>query len=79
MIEQMLEKKKQSAEETRVAIQGFGNGGQIAARLLFDQGFKVVGVSDSKTALYDKEGLDIPKAQKAKENAASRNTEKNTY
>lgn len=70
VIEQMLEKKKQSAEETRIAIQGFGNGGQIAARLLFEKGFKVVGVSDSKTALYDKEGLDIPKAQKAKENGS---------
>ncbi|RKD69528.1 glutamate dehydrogenase [Sinobaca qinghaiensis] len=69
VIEQMLEKMKQAPEHTRVAVQGFGNGGQIAARLLYDKGFKVVGVSDSKTALYDKEGLDIPKAQEAKENS----------
>lgn len=43
--------------ETRVAIQGFGNAGANVAHLLEDQGFKIVGVSDSKGALYCPGGL----------------------
>jgi len=43
-----------------VAIQGFGNAGAELATLLYDAGFKVVAVSDSKGAVYDAEGLDVP-------------------
>ena len=43
--------------ETRVAIQGFGNAGANVAHLLEDQGFKIVGVSDSKGALYCPGGI----------------------
>lgn len=67
VIEQLLKDKKRSLADTTIAIQGFGNGGQIAAQLLAELGCKVVAVSDSKTALYDKDGLDIPRAQKAKQ------------
>ena len=67
VIEYLLNDQEMKLDETTVAIQGFGNGGQIAARLLYDLGCKVIAVSDSKTALYDQNGLDIPKAQKAKE------------
>ncbi|WYP27403.1 Glu/Leu/Phe/Val dehydrogenase [Alkalihalobacillus sp. FSL W8-0930] len=68
LIERMLQDLDMKAGSTTVAIQGFGNGGQIAARLLYDLGCKVIAVSDSKTALYNQNGLDIPKAQEAKEN-----------
>src|SRR3989338_6601928 len=43
--------------ETRVAIQGFGNAGANVAHLLEEQGFKIVGVSDSKGALYCPGGI----------------------
>ena len=43
----------------RVAIQGFGNAGSIAARLIEDEGAKVVAVSDSTGGIHDPEGLDI--------------------
>ena len=42
-----------------VAIQGFGNAGAQLAGLLSEEGYKVVAVSDSKGAIYNKEGLDI--------------------
>lgn len=42
-----------------VAIQGFGNAGGHLARIMNDQGYKVVAVSDSSGALYNKEGLDV--------------------
>lgn len=55
-----LEKKHHwtPAKQT-VAIQGFGNAGQHIARLLHEDGYKVVAVSDSKGAVYDSNGLDI--------------------
>jgi len=43
-----------------VAIHGFGNAGQAIARLLFEEGYKVVAVSDSRGAIYDRSGLDVP-------------------
>jgi glutamate dehydrogenase (NAD(P)+) len=41
-----------------VAVQGFGNAGATAARLLHDEGAKVVAVSDSKGGAYQSRGLD---------------------
>ncbi|MDR5709757.1 MAG: Glu/Leu/Phe/Val dehydrogenase [Armatimonadota bacterium] len=45
----------------RVAVQGFGNVGYHAARLLHEMGARVVAVSDSQGGIYRPEGLD-PKA-----------------
>jgi glutamate dehydrogenase len=44
-------------EETRVVIQGFGNAGANVAHLLEDEGFKIIGVSDSKGALHCEGGI----------------------
>ena len=42
-----------------VAVQGYGNAGAIAARLLRDDGARVVAVSDSKGGTYSSRGLDL--------------------
>ncbi len=42
----------------RVAIQGFGNAGAIAARLFHAKGCVIVAVSDTQGGIYDKNGLD---------------------
>ncbi|MBF0622617.1 MAG: Glu/Leu/Phe/Val dehydrogenase [Magnetococcales bacterium] len=63
----LLPKMDYQAETTTVAIQGFGNAGSILAGLLFDAGYKVVAVSDSKGGIYRSEGLDIPSVRKSKE------------
>jgi glutamate dehydrogenase (NAD(P)+) len=42
-----------------VAIQGFGNVGSVASRLLREQGAKVVAVSDEHGGVFDEDGLDI--------------------
>ena len=47
--------------KARVAIQGFGNAGSIAARLIGDEGATVVAVSDSTGGIHAPEGLDIAK------------------
>ena len=56
-----------SPGSTRIAIQGFGNAGAILAELLFKAGYKIVAVSDSKCAIYKKEGLDIPSVRRYKD------------
>ncbi len=45
--------------KSRVAIQGFGNAGSIAARLIGLEGATVVAVSDSTGGIHDPNGLDI--------------------
>ncbi len=47
-------------EEVRVAIQGFGNVGSNAARLLAEAGAKIVAISDIRGGILRSEGLDIP-------------------
>ena len=46
---------------TRVIVQGFGNVGSMAAKLLHEAGYKIVGVADIHGALYNESGFDIPK------------------
>ncbi|HIW32687.1 MAG TPA: Glu/Leu/Phe/Val dehydrogenase [Candidatus Paenibacillus intestinavium] len=59
-----------TASEATVAVQGFGNAGRIAARLLDEAGCKVVAVSDSKGGIYDPKGLDLAKVGELKDNAS---------
>jgi glutamate dehydrogenase (NAD(P)+) len=42
-----------------VAIQGFGNVGSVAARLLVEAGARVVAVSDARGGIYAPDGLDV--------------------
>jgi glutamate dehydrogenase/leucine dehydrogenase len=44
--------------DATVAVQGYGNAGAIAARLLDERGATVVAVSDSSGAVHSDEGLD---------------------
>jgi glutamate dehydrogenase (NAD(P)+) len=48
-----------SPDQTRVVIQGFGNVGSNAARLMRRRGYKIIGVSSSKSGLYNNSGIDI--------------------
>jgi glutamate dehydrogenase (NAD(P)+) len=47
------------AKGARVAVQGFGNVGSIAAELLQKEGFTIVAVSDVKGGIHNARGLDI--------------------
>jgi glutamate dehydrogenase (NAD(P)+) len=44
----------------RIAVQGFGNVGSNAARLLAEAGARIVAVSDVRGGIYKADGLDIP-------------------
>ena len=45
--------------EARTAVQGFGNAGSVAARLMSELGSPVVAVSDSRGGIYNPRGLDL--------------------
>jgi glutamate dehydrogenase (NAD(P)+) len=51
----------------RVAVQGFGNAGSIIARLVAEDGAKVIAACDSKSGCFDQNGLDVPAALRHKE------------
>ena len=47
-----------SPEKSRVVMQGFGNASFHCARLLHADGYKIIGLSDSRSAIYDTDGMD---------------------
>lgn len=53
---------KINLNQAKVAIQGFGNAGSFAAKLLSEDGAKVIGISDLSGAYYNPGGIDIVKA-----------------
>lgn len=61
---QALEKLKLDPKKTTAVVQGFGNVGSHAARLLHEQGIKVVAIGDHTASIYNEKGIDIPAALK---------------
>src|SRR5438874_1817173 len=55
-----LAKLGMSLKGARVAVQGFGNVGSVAADLMAKDGAIVVAVSDKSGAVHNPQGLDIP-------------------
>jgi glutamate dehydrogenase (NAD(P)+) len=49
-------------EDCSVVVQGFGNVGSITARLLYEMGCKIVGLSDINGGVYNAKGINIPRA-----------------
>ncbi|MFC0558394.1 Glu/Leu/Phe/Val family dehydrogenase [Halalkalibacter alkalisediminis] len=58
-IEEAAKKKEMNIVGAKIIIQGFGNAGGYLAKILSEQGAKIIGVSDAYAALYDENGLDI--------------------
>lgn len=61
-----------------VVIQGFGNAGSNAAKILSKMGAKIIAVSDSQGGVFSKDGLDIDQLIKHKENTGTVSGFKNT-
>ena len=57
-----MEKLRINPYKATCAVQGFGNVGSWAARLLEERGVKVVAISDISGAYYNAEGIDISAA-----------------
>lgn len=54
-----------------VSVQGYGNAGYFAAKLLYKDGAKIIAVSDSKGGIYSEEGLDPDKVLEHKNKTGS--------
>jgi len=54
-----LRRLRMEPEACRVVIQGFGNVGGMAARLMSAAGFRIIGVIEYNGAVYNPHGLDI--------------------
>jgi glutamate dehydrogenase/leucine dehydrogenase len=57
-LEKMLEGLGKEKEGTSVIVQGFGNAGSYFALLCHEAGMKIIGVSDSRGAIFNPEGFD---------------------
>jgi glutamate dehydrogenase (NAD(P)+) len=58
--QQALKRFRLDPSETRVVVQGFGNVGGMAAKLMSRAGFKIIAVIEWDGAVYNAQGLDIP-------------------
>ncbi|TDK46137.1 Glu/Leu/Phe/Val family dehydrogenase [Algoriphagus formosus] len=63
-----MQKLKINPFQATCAVQGFGNVGSWAARLLEERGLKIVAISDHTGAFYDENGIDIVKAIEFRDN-----------
>jgi len=59
-LREALKDQGKSLADVTVAMQGFGNVGSHAARLIAEKGGRVVAVADHLGAVENKEGLDVP-------------------
>jgi glutamate dehydrogenase (NAD(P)+) len=57
--DEALKRLRMHRDQTRVIIQGFGNVGANAARLMHRLGYKIVGLCTSTGGVYNKNGIDI--------------------
>ncbi|MEX0844474.1 MAG: Glu/Leu/Phe/Val dehydrogenase [Balneolaceae bacterium] len=57
-----LGKLRISPSNTSVVVQGFGNVGSVSAQLIYEQGAKVIAISDISGGYFNKNGIDIPEA-----------------
>jgi glutamate dehydrogenase (NAD(P)+) len=61
IVKSATKERRMSFKGAKVAVQGFGNVGSVAARLLHEEDCCVIAVSDHLGGIYNPKGLDIPK------------------
>src|SRR5208283_1291886 len=69
--EQALRRFGLERNSTRVVIQGFGNVGGMAAKLMARAGFRIVCIIEYDGAIYNAKGLDIPALTKHRNETGS--------
>lgn len=62
---ELLKRVGRPLSETSVAVQGYGNVGSFAARILHEMGCKIVALSDVSGGIYNPHGLNLPAIDKA--------------
>ena len=62
VVDEAVKKLGMQPENTRVAIQGAGNVGGVAAKLMYEKGYQIIAISDVRGGIYNSRGLDLPGA-----------------
>ena len=70
VLKELLEKTGKNKQDIKIAIQGFGNAGLNIAKMLYDDGFKINAVSDSKGGIVS-DSLDVNEIIKVKQEKGS--------
>ncbi len=74
LLEHLRKSTGKEASEMRIAVQGLGNVGYSFAKLAYDAGYKIVGLSDSRGALMSRNGKGLdPEAVLASKHANKTN------
>src|ERR1700692_1565086 len=71
VVEEACKLKKIPLRGASVAIQGFGNAGATAARLLFEKKAKIIALSDTRGGVTNPRGIDPIKALRYKERSGT--------
>jgi glutamate dehydrogenase/leucine dehydrogenase len=71
ILEGYMKDKKMVLKGTKVIVQGFGNAGSVAAKLLNELGSKIVGLSDSSGGIYNEKGFDPNIVERIKQEKGS--------
>lgn len=71
LLKKIAKKLDKPKKQLTIAVQGFGNVGFYFAKIAQEQGFKIVALSDSKGAVYVKDGLDVGKTLECKQQKGS--------
>ncbi|MFH1867169.1 MAG: Glu/Leu/Phe/Val dehydrogenase [Patescibacteria group bacterium] len=59
VLNELVKKLKLNPKQTRIIVQGFGNVGYNFAKLAFEAGYKIIGLSDSQGGIYSKKGISM--------------------
>src|SRR2546428_4881231 len=71
VVEEAGQVKKIPLRGATVAVQGFGNAGATAARLLFEKKAKIIAISDTRGGVTNSRGIDPIKALRYKERSGT--------
>ncbi|OGK64591.1 hypothetical protein A2209_03380 [Candidatus Roizmanbacteria bacterium RIFOXYA1_FULL_41_12] len=71
LLSKLAKQLNKPKNQLTVAIQGFGNVGYYFAKIAEVQGFKIVALSDSRGAVFVKDGLDVAKTLECKQQKGS--------
>lgn len=71
VLSEAIKEKDLEAKKTKVAIQGFGNAGATMAHILYEAGYKIVALADSKSIVYNDKGINIDEAENYKKEKGS--------
>jgi glutamate dehydrogenase (NAD(P)+) len=67
VVREAVKTKGMNLQGAKVVVQGYGNAGAIAARLLSEDGAKVVAISDSRGGIMNSNGIDASGAVRYKQ------------